>query len=538
MDNEVTWSSLFLPLEEEVVFASFITILCPLQRQRQQQQEMFSRRETSSEGDEQTRFASGSIPYHAADEDAMGSPLFALCGERADAIVCVLANRSVVFFDLTDGHEGPKEIRRFSMGKPRGVNLEKATCASMIPLEVVYMCRVPAMAKPPTVAHHTSSNLSTTALTSRASVSDRTMYLRGVVGSSDGRVDVFSEYGFVFGFVAHDAPVVAVAVIYCPEDLDEDRTHPSSGGSNVSRLPLSGREAERWLVNVTTGMGFVTCSSEGAVYVWKQQGLLMKSEMLEKSVFPSRTFKWDVVQPSNGAWLLGGLGGAQVSLLVHTTPGMEHELRVRSTVTFEDVEPRVKLPGSQFTRTTAIASDEKLALVARGRKVYTFVFATASCELLFTARHTVTGLFLSKYGLVAVACDSGGLLYVLIPKLMLVLGHYNVRGGGPIRSVSLHVASRLLTIVAGNGSVEVVLMPESWNDGPLSRMHYLTDLMNSTPAARALYSLVRLQKRQDDSSSDLVNATQQSAAHESLLLARMAIPEETKRYLRHTTGLA
>ncbi|RNF06359.1 hypothetical protein TraAM80_03932 [Trypanosoma rangeli] len=531
------WRSLFLPLRERVVFASFITMLCPLQSP-QLQPGQFSCREASSSTDFQPPTTAGRA--YSPDEDgaATRSPLFALCGERADAIVCVLADGKVVFFDLTDEHEGPKEIRRFSTRKLRTCTSYKATCASIIPLEVTYMCRVSAVTQPTTAPPLSGSSCNSAIFKPEPTGSDRAMYLRGVVGSSDGSVEVFSEHGFVFGFVAHDVPVVAVAAIYTAEDEDAvQRQEVASKKRDFKLSPGSDNPGCQFEISIV-GLGFVTCSSDGVVYVWKRDGLAIKPTMFEKSAFPSRTFKWHVVQPSSREWLLSGMGAARTPLVVHITPGMVHEIRVRSSVTFRDVEPRIKLPGSPFSRTTAIAAVENLALVARGKKVYRVNFAESRCERILTALHTVTGLYLSRAGLAVATCDSGSMLYVLSLDPMSVLGRYYVRGGGPLYSVSLHPDSHLLAIVSGDGTVEVALMPEAWNDGAANKVYTRSDVMNSIQAARALYCLVGMHKRHGDASYNAADVMLQAAEYESLLLARMAVPEGTLRYLHPATEIA
>ncbi|RNF25574.1 uncharacterized protein Tco025E_02254 [Trypanosoma conorhini] len=536
------WRSLFLPLRERVVFASFITMLCPLQ-QPVLQPEQFSHRAASVDADAAPPVTAGKVYGPEDDGDAMRSPLFALCGERADAIVCVLADGGVVFFDLTDENEGPKEIRRFSARKPRSGAAYEATCASTIPLEVTYMCRVPALAQPAAAAAAAASQLSGNSgiadtFKPGAPVLSRAMYLRGVVGSRDGSVEVFSELGFVFGFVAHDAPVVAVAAIYTAEDENEGGSQPGAGAKRDSKL-LPGSEGPGGRFEIATvGLGFVTCSSEGVVYVWKRSGLVIKPKFFERSTFPSRKFKLHVVQPSGRELLLSGMGMARTPLLVHTTPGLGHELRVRSSLTFKDVEPRVKLPGSLFTRTTAIAAVEKLALVARGKKVYKVDLAESRCERLLTARHTVTGLCLGRTGLAAATCDGGGMLYVLALDPVSVLGRYYARGGGPFCSVSLHPDSHLLAIVSGDGAVEVAMMPEAWNDGSVNNLHTCADVMSSIQAAKALYCLVGLQQRRGAALCSAAEAISQAAEYEALLLARMAVPAGTTRYLHHPAGIA
>ncbi|KEG07616.1 hypothetical protein DQ04_09271000, partial [Trypanosoma grayi] len=366
-DNEESgssWNSLFLPLEEEVIFASFITLFCPTQpsqgREQQEREPQHQQRRVSTvdEADQYSAAEGENLPRNATGEDTR-SPLFLLCGERADSVACVLRNRQVVFFDMTDERHGPKEVRRLRGTKNlRGCSSSEATCASLIPIEVAYMCRVPAAAMPPATPSPDAagggggggvagpSNSLAVDMTVLQTSSDRVMYLRGVVGSNDGRVDVFSEHNYVFGFVAHDTPVVAVSAIYsgcASQEGDRDGARLNNGGDGGVVLPPFGNDDERRFENATANMGFVTCGSDGVLYVWKRQGLYLKPRVLEKSAFFSRTIKWQVVQPSCRDWLLGGMCTGRVPLVVHTTPGLEHELRARSSVTFDDAEPRVEL---------------------------------------------------------------------------------------------------------------------------------------------------------------------------------------------------
>lgn len=511
IEGDAAWSALFLPLKEKVVFASFITMLGP---------------SLVNEGDTET--------------GATRSPLFTLCGERADAIVCVLSDRQVVFFDLTDGNQGPKELHRLrGTSHLHGFRGSVATCASLVPLEIAHMCRISSEAMLSNTFSSSCAGENSLIATTMPAMPDRSiyMYLRGIVGSSDGRVDIFSEHGYVFAFVAHDAPLAAVSVIYLGDGSNENGSgvHLPKNGDSVQTA--GGDAKDRTFESSIAGMGFVTCSAEGVVFVWRvMEDLSLKPAHFERSSFLSRTFTYHVVQPSGRECLLSGMGVPQAPMLVHTTPGLGHKLRARSVLNFEDVETPVELPGLPPTRTTALASDGKIALVARGKKVYSVVFPDTQCSLVFTARHTVKGIYIHKNGFAAVTCNQGGLLYVLTLQPLAVCGSYRVRGGGPIRSVSLHPASCLLTIVNGKGAVEVVLMPNEWCGAGEGDTKSSIDVMESIQAARALHCLVDVQQQGTRTPTASPKDNSRPVAHESLLLARIAVPRETGHYLRRAVG--
>ncbi|KAH9600741.1 hypothetical protein LSM04_003807 [Trypanosoma melophagium] len=554
-----TWSSLFLPIEDEVMFASFTTLFSPLPlssqtQSRREGREVNSSQQFSPNEREETQLLDGKC-------DTTRSPLFALCGERADAVVCVLENRQVVFFDLKSEVTGPREIRRLkAMKNLRGCKYSKASCASLIPLDICYMCCVPAVSIPSAASRAMGDKTAAVPMTGEvAQSSNDNVFLRGVVGSTDGRVDVFSEHSYVFGFVAHDSAVVAVSAICSgadENDLNNNNNNDNNSGAaeedgngfGVHRSTVSEKRRRRF-EDMTANMGFVTCGKDGVVYVWKRQGLHLKPQTFDKSAFFSRTITWCIIQPCSRDWMLSGMGNARESLIVHTTPGLEHELRVRSSVTFEDVEARVLLPGSCFTRTTALAANSEVALVARGRDVFAILLAETQCDRIFTARHTVTGMYMANGEMATATCDNGGLLYVLALRPVGLLGCYNVQCGGPVRSISVHAASRLITIVGGDGTVEIAKMPDEWDSAEdeiigtariasaaTGRQQHVpfTGVMDSVAAARVLHTLAQMQKPGSNYRSTL---NEEEAAQESLLLARMGVPGEANMYLRRTAGV-
>ncbi|CBH11110.1 hypothetical protein, conserved [Trypanosoma brucei gambiense DAL972] len=454
----IEWSALSLPVEGEVVFASFVSLICPLNGRR--------------EGDDVSKKCSAAS---------------VLCNECANAIVCVLKGREVAFFDLADESAGPREVRRIGATPPllvsrfmRNADPSVATCATLLPKDVSFMCRVP----PAAVERVSSSDPSAGPHDGGAGAAHSvrgTVYLCGAVGTSDGRVDVFSEEGYVFGFVASDGPVVAVSVIYS--------TSFSSGGcagvksweqiqpSGVS-LPAEGSDEERTLDRATANLGFVTTNADGVVSVWRQDGCGLKPAVFGSSALFSRVFCSRVVQPSSRDWLLSGTEVTRTPFIVHTSPGLTADLCARSAVTFEDVESRVRLPGNMLTRTTAIASDGDSALVARGRSVFHVTFSGSSCDLVCTADCNVDGLHLPGSGpqkeggaALAAACDVKGTVYVLCGQPLSVLGRYSATGGGPIRSLSICAVSRLVTIVGGDGTVDVVLVPTDADSVPTATVH-------------------------------------------------------------------
>lgn len=505
--NKVFFHSLFLPLKGRVVFASFTTLLSKPQNN------------SGYEGvSDPTCFQEKepAAAFFVPDTKDTCSPLFASCGERADAIVCVLEDRRVVLFDLTDEQHGPKEIRRLrGTSHLHGFYSSVATCASMIHLDTVHKCRI--------------------SIAATQSTPEKTLYLRGVVGSSDGRVDVFSEHGYVFGFVAYDAPLEAVYTIYINEEFE--KTVEKTSSSYGIKMDIPGCTEKSMCEKAIANLGFVTCSSEGVVYVWRPENLFFKPRLFEKSLLLSRRFKFHVFQPYNSGMVLGEMNYACSPIVVYTTPGCKRLLCARNAITFENFENSVELPGNCLTRTTAIACDDKLVLIARGKNVYSVVSFESSCKLLFTARGSVTDICIDRNGIAAATCKEQGVVYFLALQSLVLLGHYSVRGGGPIRSVSLHFASWLATIVNGQGAVEVVLLPEEW------RRRVKVNITGALNAAGALRCLVELQQQNNDTISQTTSlqcarvnaASREQTTYESLFLSRISIPNDTRKELSHVS---
>eukprot|EP00331_Platyophrya_macrostoma_P028800 CAMPEP_0176451192 /NCGR_PEP_ID=MMETSP0127-20121128/27665_1 /TAXON_ID=938130 /ORGANISM="Platyophrya macrostoma, Strain WH" /LENGTH=225 /DNA_ID=CAMNT_0017839151 /DNA_START=24 /DNA_END=698 /DNA_ORIENTATION=+ len=193
------WRSLFLPLQEKerVIFASFFTPLI------------------SVVGDDHHHF-SGLNAFHVMND-------LSTCQR---ALLCVLESQGILVFDMCDEDRGPSRVAAFTaVSAPSSssgaayssrhsnateelitnssqLNLTSvdhsastATCAAMIPLSLLHASR------------------------SLAANSESALPIRGVMGSSNGRVDVFTERGFVFGFFAHDCPVMQVEALFVGDSV-------------------------------------------------------------------------------------------------------------------------------------------------------------------------------------------------------------------------------------------------------------------------------------------------------------------------------
>jgi hypothetical protein len=339
-----------------------------------------------------------------------GAPLrslvFAVGSARADALLVVLRSAHVVVFGLDRPHAPPYELYRIcplpttqqlqaaremsshklhhhnnnphsnNARSLRGtdgdsaVRLAEATCASLIPLPISYCCRiiVPADGR----SHGTT-------IADEEEEEDE-IYLRGVVGSSDGRVSLFSDVAYTLSFAAHETPVAQVnAVLLPPSSLNtigsishsnnnnNTRTAGSGGASRpasptsqgrqgrpVASLALSSRVSsshhqqqhqQQRCDNVQLAMerlGIVTSGTDGVILLWRRlEGTMSPVVLLRPSSF-ARRVPYTIYYPSALSALLSACAprssreaavDAELccppSCLVHATSQHAHGLRVR-----------------------------------------------------------------------------------------------------------------------------------------------------------------------------------------------------------------
>nr|CCC47920.1 conserved hypothetical protein [Trypanosoma vivax Y486] len=371
--------------------------------------------------------------------------------ELENAFVCVLENRDVVFFCLTEKGDGTRVINRLT-GPPclksknwvKEAGSSSVSCCSLIPWDIVRFCYVDC-ATPLKCQMDFSDD---SELDERANgqgntaSSTKRMHMRGVVGSSDGRVDVFSEHGFVFGFVAHDGPVLNVAVVPASSDRGE------SGGTEGSLQAMCG------------SLCFLTSSIFGIIYLWRGKDLSLQPTVVDQCPLLMRSICWCVVQPPTCPLQSGSADPANHSLIVYSKPGKRSFLHLRSTASLEETRDPVALPGSCFATTTAIASNGEVTLVAKKCRVFCVSSDEGEAHTVLKAKCTVNKLYIcppdSNDGEpLAVACDNGGTLYVVSLQSRDTISTYCTRSGGPVRSVSIRRSPLCLTVVNSNGFIEV-----------------------------------------------------------------------------------
>lgn len=127
---------------------------------------------------------------------------------------------------------------------------------------------------PPSIGELLSSSSSLLALssTSRPHQNQQQQLrqrLRGVVGGSDGRVNVFSNIGYSFGFAAHQSPVVAAHAIYTLQ------SHPMTPTISTTPTPcgIPCSTHDGWASPSSSSvyfptLGFITSAEDGSVFIW------------------------------------------------------------------------------------------------------------------------------------------------------------------------------------------------------------------------------------------------------------------------------
>lgn len=490
MTGKESFRSLFLPLSanESGIFAAVVSLFGP--------------REPATES--ATPLSSGrtsKLQKPVADStNSETSALFTTLSARADAILVVLRNREVIYYGLSDPRRGPVERHRFAptptvleagaaTSCPGGATAKAAAafssacCAALIPLSLSYSCRV----QPP------GDN------SSRA-----TTYLRGVIGCRDGRVSVFSETAYAYGFAAHDTPVVYVAALH---------VHPSECGEEPTLL------AKPNVRDASQHLGFITVGMDGVMYLWRRHAEKLKPSMVTEGRQLNRYFACCVHQPAPFDWTIlaatshGGLApdpedGARTScgppgedtalflprpILMYVPSQLRRELvlqhvSVDAAPVHLEVMPLKRdkdrsraglaetiilpMPGSWWHRASAVATDGNVYLVANHHELYTVGWSAQGLPLqpsqhhpqqptrcVFTAKHRITHLRIQN-GIITASCLQEGYVYVLrLPNFDLV-ATYRSYAKRSLTSVELYAPANLLLLVdAAHGSVELVAFP-------------------------------------------------------------------------------
>lgn len=343
-----------------------------------------------------------------------GAPLrsliFAVGSARPEALLVVLRSAHVVVFGLDRPHSSPYEIYRIrplpttqqlqaardasghhrhngsssggGASRSRGrsaVAAAEATCASLIPLSISYCCRIVLSAEgidrggtpgrrggEETMPQPPSSPTGGRP----AMEEEEEVYLRGLVGSSDGRVSLFSDVAYTLSFAAHETPVTQVdAVLLPPGSLNTIGSHinlnsnnsSSCGGGSSGRAgptatsrqggstaapssPISQQQQQQRdsLQRAMERLGIVTSGTDGVIMLWRRiEGTMSPVVLLRPSCF-ARRVSYSVYYPSALSALLSACApqsrreaaiDAELccppSCLVHATSQHAHGLRVR-----------------------------------------------------------------------------------------------------------------------------------------------------------------------------------------------------------------
>ncbi|AIN96766.1 hypothetical protein LPMP_150430 [Leishmania panamensis] len=551
--------SLFLPLaaEERAVFVDFFPLLLDsltsIQSAAAAAAGEHPSRSTAATAPEITSSAGEASPCCFAEagkhlqgvrglatdlQNQCGVPLrslvFAVGSARADAVIVVLRRGHVVLYGLDQVHTPPYEKYRMrplpttqqlmaaretarssgniAVSDSAGNGGAEATCAALLPLHIAYCCRIPlsasfSSATVPADGTHRSG--------SREKDEDF-VYLRGIVGNSDGRVSLFSDTSYTMSFAAHETPVARVdAVLLPPCTLDEDAsmnpgpttsTHRASStgaGANTNAAasgePMFSTSLQRQerLTRATQRLGLVTSGSDGVVFLWRRLGDSMSPIVIVRPSLFSRHVAYAVHHPSALSVLLSARASLSPpeaaidaelscppSCLLHAAASVSRTLRVRqlaslapkatrttlsSTARRESVEEvaptsmSVTLPGSWPATVTAIATHHSVTLVAMGASLFSLVHMDArSSTCVWKSDDIITQLILRDSVALAVCARSGAVHVLTIHPTTGKAVHqraYNSYKSRVIHHTSLHAASLLMSIVDVCGSAEIVQLP-------------------------------------------------------------------------------
>eukprot|EP00796_Vickermania_ingenoplastis_P000978 gene978-573_t len=440
--------------------------------------------------------AAASVSSH----NPRGSVLFSALHPQLDGLVAVLRTQEVIFFSMRETG-GPKELRRFkpmpaispaqrrekTKRKGGGVVQREVTAFCLVPLDVAVRVR--------------SSSSSAAALPGPSSL------LRGVVGTSDGRVSAFTEYGYAFSFTAHHSPIAAAHAIYNPVGAaaaaaEEEEGRPSSRSRSPPRRAVnqvhvtldpthaSHRNADVYSTSTRAAaaaagpfaaLGFVTVGRDGSVCVWrKAEGLVFRPRRLmgERPLF-SRCSAFSLYSPPLVPHSATGFLAPSPVLLHATTeyfsvwpaiPTASDRRRV-----YPDTYP---IPPSGYDRwhydlpalvtndggTAAVCSNGVYALVARDYNIYRVnAVSDAKPTPIMVTLHPITAIDMGEH-LAVLAALAYGVVLIIRPdeSSAVLLCEYTSYKGRPLRHVALHECAATMILVDNLGSVELVVLPRAY----------------------------------------------------------------------------
>ncbi|KAG5509072.1 hypothetical protein JKF63_06080 [Porcisia hertigi] len=481
--------------------------------------------------------------------------LFAVGSARADTVIAVLRTGDIVLYGLDRPSTPPYEkyrIRPFPTTQQLATAREKgrhhihaddaasaarqqhssgsadlgnsddicgdgteATCAALLPLHIAYCCRIPIPAPFST----------TTAATSRSSpgppgeeTDEDAVYLRGIVGSSDGRVSLFTTTSYTLSFAAHEVSVAQVdAVLLPPCTVDGyvsanmsctttttspmHRVNSTVAFSNRAAAAAAGESTpttclhpKDCLARATQRLGLITSGSDGVVLLWRHlRGAMSPIVVVRPSIFYSRvayTVHHPIAIPTLlSVWTPASQREAAMdaelscppSIFLHAATSLSHRLCVRQ---FASLSPKplhkslysvgdpesleaaapismsTTLQGPWSATMTAIATHRSITLVAMGVSLVSLVhFDARTATRVWKAEDIITQVVLSDSVALAVCARSGTVHVLTIHTRTGQAEHrcvYRSYNNRAILHASLHAASLLMTIVDVCGSTELV----------------------------------------------------------------------------------
>ena len=252
----------------------------------------------------------------------------------------------------------------------------------------------------------------------------RNTHLRGAVGSSSGRVDLFDESAYLYGFDTRLGALAAVAHVLGDDCQEKDRH-------------------------------ILTLSVSGKLVAWKKND-------------GSEGFSKYVLYVASGCVRhLPPFALAENYLVVYGEDG--NVIRC-VTPTGKTAERDVTLPGA-FTRTTAIGVDGASCLVARNEVIYAICFTTKYVRRIIGASAAVCNIAVHEPLAVAV-CENGELLCFGSDDGKL-LGRTFTYTRKPPRSMSVDWFRLLVVVVDVTGNVEVFDAPKEFlRHGPPRPLHF------------------------------------------------------------------
>ncbi|CUG94035.1 Hypothetical protein, putative [Bodo saltans] len=548
-DPSRAWKSLFLPLgtTERVVFSSFYTPVS----------------------------SSLNVVHVANDADT-----------QRESLLCVMEDQTVSIFDLSNGDTGPAKVSSFTAAREMKVPLDGsepvvATCAALIPIALAH------------VNQHQTNTVVTPTNADGGNEEAPDSILRGVVGSSNGRVDVFMGKTYAFGFPAHKCPVAHVQALYVGESATPT-AHPdgkSIGGNVVPTSSTNSRQADSanrvgssstaqhdFLSSISSALGFVTMGVDGVVFIWRRRSdgfrreKLVEPSLLSKchaihAALPGRCEPIQVLTFDNDSCTnepseRGSHTNPRDPLYSpsHTESSFGRDPNHPSSGGVKELMPRgyrlhpslIFSGGNGFSNTIKVRSCETMKEVEEDISldgVFTRTSAiTVDGGICIVAREKVVYAIdyvqrtckriftatscvkhLTARMPLAVAGCESGKVYVVNASIGVVLGTCYTYSAAPVISLSFVYSALMIAVVDDTKCVEIFLLPESYLRHPAYKRVCTFDA-NVLASTDVLQKYVALQECSTGAGTAAV--ARSAVAEEQLLLARLVVPEEVTRYLR------